>query len=152
MKRLILTIALFITVASCFAENISREKVTMTKLKSWLQSSYGCSIRKDGDLRIANGNMTAYMSLFPKKKLIKIFALYSGIKSSSDDCIKFANKWNSSKMFMRVSYDKKSKTFDFDYYMFYEGGLGSKNVMKSLEWFFDITDFFVQETKKAGLK
>ena len=152
MKKLILTIALFITVACCFAENISREKVNSTKLKNWLQSTYGCSIVKKGKLRIANGSATVYMSLLPEKKLIKIFAHCTRLKSASEvDSIKFISKWNSSKIFLRVSYDKKSKTFDFDYYMSYAGGLSSKNVITSLEWFFEITSYFMQEASQAGL-
>ena len=153
MKRIILSALLCICALSSFrgfAAEASADDVSVYLLKDWVSEKYGCKIDQDGDLILNGDSGKIIVSVIRKARLIRLHSFYSAYKKRSITEMKLlANKFNDAKRILRVCINLNG-TSVCDYYIIYNGGLNSQNFLKTLDWFANLENDWVNYVINGG--
>ena len=153
MKKFVSLVIFFLCLAMtapCFAETVSADNVSVRVIKEWVSEKYGCKIDDDGDLVVTKDGSKSFVQVIPKAKVVRIFSQYSPYdKLTHSEMVKLANKFNQDKRLLRV-YVKSDKTSVCDYYIIYDGGLNSENMLEALRWFMSLKKDWCDYVIKAA--
>ena len=138
MKKLILSLVLvagFFSAAATYAETLPAAGVNVKSVKKIIDGKYTAKIDKDSDIAITTENGIIYISVLKDVKLVRIFSIFKPYTQRSlAEVIVLANQFNNAKRLLRV-YVLEDGGSSCDYYMTYDGGLNSENLLSCMEWF-----------------
>lgn len=155
MKKIVVFITIFLCSvgAPCCAEIVSADHVSVSVMRRWLSEYYACKVDDDGDLVISrNDTAKILIKIIRKAKLVRIYARFNPYKKCSfAEMIILANKFNATKRFLRISIDQDSSS-TCDYYIVYDGGLDSRNLLEAVKWFYSLEEDWCDYVINKGSK
>ena len=132
----ITVLGIFLVSPSCFALSATANEVSVSLLKRWLSHEYSCKIDNDGDLVVNHSDQgKVFITVYTEKKFLRIRSGFSAYnKCSRAEMIYLANEFNRTKGLISVYIMPDSRSF-CEYYMWYDGGLNSANLIESVKCF-----------------
>jgi hypothetical protein len=125
---------------------IPEDEFTMEAAKAAMdQAAFKTEIDSDGDLKVADGSVVAYLRLDAERKLVSLFVIYR-IKASATEIerLRLINRLNDKVILVRFSNPDEFKLW-CDYQFYYEGGITPFMLVNNFRNFVRVTRLAVSQ-------
>jgi hypothetical protein len=142
MAFIVLALITFSELTTHGAVTYSKDYVADSVVQEILSEEFNAKLNDTKDTIVVNSGIKILVERDSDRSFIRISGAFKSPEDMSrTEKLNICQRYNDKTIFVRFSIDNDGD-FYLDYFLPYNGGLDSKNLQKSVQWFFSVAEDF----------